>query len=249
MKIVTTGSLRLEGWSKGGGDDQILLHYTARSGYLRRLVEDGINLIVVDGADADWQFWTTTPKTNPATRRIPLIVAADDPQQRQQALLAGADFVYTRADLEHRFGLLLHDHAQTVNPDTVEQLTCDCRGPLPELAQEGIARFNAGEYYRQHDLFEALWMETASPVRDLYRAILQVGVAYYQIERRNYRGAQKMLLRSVQWLALLPDVCQGVDVASLRADSYRVRAELERLGEANISEFDLALLRPVKLLQ
>jgi len=57
-------------------------------------------------------------------------------------------------------------------------------------------------------------MATSGPVRELYRAILQVGIAYYQIERGNHRGALKMLLRSVQWLAMLPDRCQGIDVTA-----------------------------------
>ncbi|MFW5771789.1 MAG: DUF309 domain-containing protein, partial [Phototrophicaceae bacterium] len=62
----------------------------------------------------------------------------------------------------------------------------------------------------------------------------------------NHRGARKMLLRSVQWLAVLPDECQGIDVRALREDSYRVRAELERLREDEIDQFDRALLQPVK---
>ena len=90
-------------------------------------------------------------------------------------------------------------------------------------------------------------MKTAGPVRDLYRAILQVGVAYYQIERGNYRGAVKMLQRSVQWLYHLPDSCQGIDVARLRRDSYAVRAALQRLGPERFAEFDRALLKPLTL--
>jgi predicted metal-dependent hydrolase len=112
------------------------------------------------------------------------------------------------------------DYARVPDPALLDELDCQCDEPLPPRGVEGVAKFNAGEYYRQHDLFEAQWVETQGPVRDLYRAILQVGVAYYQIERGNYRGALKMLLRSVQWLAILPDVCQGVDVQQLRADSY-----------------------------
>lgn len=90
-------------------------------------------------------------------------------------------------------------------------------------------------------------MHTTGPVRDLYRAVLQVGIAYYQIERGNYRGALKMLLRSVQWFALLPDVCQGIDIRQLREDSYAVRAALEKLDPADIATFDKSLLKPVRL--
>jgi predicted metal-dependent hydrolase len=201
----------------------------------------------VDGDSGDWRFWTATPKASPATRRIPIILAAEDPDARHGALSSGADLTLTPAELLEQLRQLVTDYARVPDPAVLEELDCQCREPLPPRAVEGVEKFNAGEYYRQHDLFEAQWVDTEGPVRDLYRAILQVGVAYYQIERGNYRGALKMLLRSVQWLSILPDVCQGVDVKQLREDSYRVRAELERLGEVDFASFDRGLIKPLKL--
>jgi predicted metal-dependent hydrolase len=205
-------------------------------------------MIMVDAdVSSDWRFWTATPKSSPATRRIPIVLMSENAETRSAALLSGADLALSPADLRDQLPQLVTDYARVPDPAMLEQLDCECLEALPPLAQQGVKKFNAGEYYKQHDLFEALWMQTETPVRDLYRAILQVGIAYFQITRGNYRGALKMLLRSVQWLALLPDVCQGVDVKQLREDSYRVRAELERLGEANIAAFDRSLIRPVKL--
>ncbi|MDL1903005.1 DUF309 domain-containing protein [Anaerolineae bacterium CFX9] len=126
-----------------------------------------------------------------------------------------------------------------------------CDEPLPERAQQAIALFNAGEYYQQHDLLEALWRDEPRRIRDLYQGILQVGVAYYQAQRGNDRGALKMLRRSQRWLASLPDVCQGVDVGMLRRDAAQVSAALEdrirrsRAGE-RLPPFDTALFRPVR---
>ena len=85
-------------------------------------------------------------------------------------------------------------------------------------------------------------MDDSGPGRDLYRGILQVGIAYYQIEQGNYRGAVKMLLRVRQWLDPLPAVCRGVDVAGLRADVERVYQALTALGPERIASFDRALL-------
>lgn len=220
--------------------------WDARAGYVAHLADSLAALILVDGADPDWRYWTTTPKASPATRRIPVLLVADAPALRADALLAGADLALPVAEVLRDPARLAADYARLLDLARMEALDCACADPLPPLALEGITQFNAGQYYRQHDLFEALWVQTEGPVRDLYRAILQVGVAYYQIERGNYRGALKMLLRSVQWLLALPDVCQGVDVKALRTDSARVRAELERLGEARMAEFDRALIQPVK---
>ena len=87
-------------------------------------------------------------------------------------------------------------------------------------------------------------MKTPGPERDVYQAILQVGVAYYQIERGNARGARKMLQRALQWLRKLPDACQGIDVADLRQNAQNVLAGLE--GSDDLINFDRSLLRPVK---
>ena len=223
-----------------------LLPITERSGYMKALIDSHAALILVDGDHDDWEAYTTTPKVSPATRRIPLILIAADSSVRADAALKGADMALHPAELMKSPTRIVRDYARVRTPEDIEQLDCECQEALPPLAIEGVRKFNAGEYYPQHDLFEEQWVKTTTPVRDLYRAILQVGVAYYQIERGNYRGALKMLQRSVQWLAILPDVCQGIDVVQLRKDSYRVRAELERLGEANFDQFDQSLLKKVK---
>ncbi|NWG17286.1 MAG: DUF309 domain-containing protein [Chloroflexi bacterium] len=228
-------------------DDYRVALVTERTGYVARLADDRAALLLVDGDADDWRFWTTTPKASPATRRIPVLLIAAGADTRAEALQAGADLALAPDDLPEQIAALARDYARVPDPALLAELDCQCREALPPLAVEGVAKFNAGQYYPQHDLFEEQWMNTDGPVRDLYRAILQVGVAYYQIERGNHRGALKMLLRSVQWLALLPDVCQGVDVKQLREDSYRVRAELERMNPADIGQFDRRLLKPVKL--
>lgn len=122
-----------------------------------------------------------------------------------------------------------------------------CEEALPPEALEAIRLFNAGEYHHQHDLFEELWRAESRPVRDLYQGVLQVGLAYYQITRGNLRGALKMFQRSERWLAPLPDVCRGINVAKLRADAARVKAEVRRLGAERIDQFDPEWFEPVEV--
>ncbi len=191
------------------------------------------------------------PRPNPAllhaVSRILLI--ADSADVRDAAPGAGADLALTPNELLDDLSQWVTDYARVLDPATAEQLDCECQEALPPLAVQAVEKFNAGEYYPQHDLFEEQWMHTTGPVRDLYRAVLQVGIAYYQITRGNHRGALKMLLRSVQWFALLPDVCQGIDIKQLREDSFRVRAELERMNPEDIGQFDRSLLKPVRFVE
>jgi len=223
-----------------------VIHQPTRIGYMQTLIDSLAALVLVDGTLPAWEAWVHTPKVSPSTRRVPILVLADEARTQARALIEGADAALPPQQAWADPQALIQRYARLPDPDHLAKLTCECAESLPPQAQEGIAHFNRGEYYRQHDLLEAQWVETEGPVRNLYRAILQVGVAYYQIERANYRGALKMLQRSVQWLMSLPDQCQGVDVAQLRHDSQAVYAELLRLGEDRIVDFDRRLLRPVR---
>ena len=226
---------------------QDLPHYSpalvsAAGQYMDTLIDQRAALAVLDAEHPDWRALVLSGKNNAATRRVPVCLISDDAGQRADAIQCGADRALSWAEFPLQLGLVVAELARIPDPEVVERLECECGGALPALAAEGLAQFNRGEYYRQHDLFEALWVQTDGPVRDLYRAILQVGVAYYQIERGNFQGALKMLQRSVQWLYPLPDTCQGIDVARLRRDSYALRAALQRLGPERLQELDRSLL-------
>ena len=240
------------GWDTGFEKQRLMLsqHDTitlsAEQHAVERLISTRAAMLFIDARCADWQSVTLACKNNAATRRIPLCLVSDKRAIRAQAIEYGADLALSWADLDAQIRDIVAEFARIPDPAAMAQLECECRDELPPLAEQGLRAFNQGEFYRQHDMFEAQWMETAGPVRDLYRAILQVGVAYYQIERGNFRGALKMLQRSVQWLHLLPDVCQGIDVAQLRRDSYHVRAELQRLGPDRLAELDRGLLKGLR---
>jgi predicted metal-dependent hydrolase len=77
--------------------------------------------------------------------------------------------------------------------------------------------------------------------------LLQVAVAYLHIERGNYRGAAKLLLRLHQWLDPLPAQCRGVDVDKLKSNLQALQEALDQLGPDNLSALDRGLIRPIPL--
>ena len=85
---------------------------------------------------------------------------------------------------------------------------------------------------------ELAWNEESRPVRAMYQGILQVGLAFLQIERDNWRGALKMFRRGLPRLREMPAECQGVDVAALRAAAETIHAEITALGPDRLHEFD-----------
>jgi predicted metal-dependent hydrolase len=203
-------------------------------------------LIVVDlGASSfDWERLVTAIKTSPATRRIPILAFASsiDATILDRAYKAGCDAVVSAAEFRADTTGMIERHARI---DQRKELLRQAQDPLPPLAHKAIEQFNRREFWEQHETFETVWRAEPGPVRQLYQGILQVGVAYYQIQRRNYDGARKLFLRAWQYLSALPDVCQTVDVARLRADAQAAQSELERLGPERVAEFDPAFFKPV----
>jgi predicted metal-dependent hydrolase len=135
-------------------------------------------------------------------------------------------------------------HTQTYSQD-LPMLEQTCQAPLSELALRGLQLYNQGEYFEAHEVLEAAWRQDQTPGRQLYQGILQVGIAYLQIQRGNYVGALKMFLRARRWLDPLPYQCRGVQVAQLRQDARSAQAALKALGREHMAEFDHKLFKPV----
>lgn len=225
-----------------------LRHLTDPARLIDDILDDYPALLILDADDAHWRYFLNTSKTDQATRRLPVIAVGRDPALQAELQREGANGFLLRSQCIDELLPTVTTHALTLDAATIETLRCQCDDELPPLAQDGVTKFNKGAYYAQHDAFEEQWMHETGPVRDLYRVVLQVGVAYYHITRGNHAGGLKMLRRVEQWFARLPDACQGVDLKQLRADAAQVRAVLAAMDPADIDTFERALLKPIPLL-
>jgi predicted metal-dependent hydrolase len=204
-------------------------------------------LIIFDlgNPEVPWRDWVALIKSVPATRRIPVICFGShvDVETMKAAKSAGADSVLARSRFVSDLPALIQKYARQPDYPALEE---SCQLPISKLALKGLEEFNRGEYFEAHEYLEEAWNEDETVGRELYRAILQVAVAYLQIERGNYNGAIKMFLRVRQWIDPLPDQCRGINVAKLRDEAKKVHATLISLGRERMSEFDRNLLRPVQ---
>jgi len=108
--------------------------------------------------------------------------------------------------------------------------------PPPQLL-EGVEQFNRGEYFEQHETLEVLWRVETRPVRRLYQGILQIGVAFYHLQRHNYHGVVYMLTRGSAHLEPFAPACQRIDVASLIELAASTLRVVEQLGPTRLDEF------------
>jgi predicted metal-dependent hydrolase len=122
-----------------------------------------------------------------------------------------------------------------------------CGESPPALLLKGIAQFNRGEYFEQHETLELLWRTERRDVRRLYQGILQIGVAFHHLRRANHHGTVYMLRRGARYLAPFAPRCQGVDVDGLLTDAAAALREVERLGPSRLTEFDWRLAPIVRV--
>jgi hypothetical protein len=213
---------------------------------LERLTEWQPALLIfdLDSKKIPWQQWLPVVKSSPATRRLPALCFGPHVEVAtlERARSLGADVVIGRSRFTSAMAELIQKHARV--PDRAG-IAAACDQPLSELAIKGLESFNRGAYFEAHEELEEAWNADASPAKELYRAVLQIAVAYLQIERGNYAGAVKMFLRARQWFEPLPDRCRGIDVARLRATAATVHRRLLELGPERIGELERSLFQPV----
>jgi len=196
-------------------------------------------LIIIDInlPGSSWQAYLPLLKSDPATRRIPVLVYGPHVQAKELSLAQdlGADISLPRSKFLIQLSQIIEQ--QALIPDNNIMLDA-CRASLSAKAITGIEQFNQEEYFQAHEYLEQAWIEDDSEGRDLYRALVQAAVVCYQIERGNYMGARKMFLRLRQWLAWLPDECRGIDIEKLRMDIDRTQMAFLAIGPESLIDFD-----------
>jgi hypothetical protein len=180
----------------------------------------------------DWATAIVRCKLRPHTHAIP-IYAFGDAAARLKARQAGADASWPQTRLFAELASLVDRHMQPPvhYPEGWDDV-------LPHAAQIGLVEFNVGRFFEQHEYLEEAWRAEHRPIRAMYQGILQVGVAFLQIQRDNWSGALKMFRRGLPRLRNLPAVCQGVYVGQFRMAAEAIHAEIIILGPNRLVEFD-----------
>ena len=89
----------------------------------------------------------------------------------------------------------------------------------------GIVRFNRGEYFDAHEVWEDLWHDTAGPDRRFYQGLIQAAVAVYHASNRNARGARRLFHSGRRYMSAYPASHLGLDVPAFWASLERALAD------------------------
>jgi uncharacterized protein len=80
------------------------------------------------------------------------------------------------------------------------------------LYLQGIAYFNACEFFEAHEVWEDLWKNYSGDLRLFYKGLIQAAVALHHFGNGNLRGARKVYFSSRNYLHAYRPICCGLDV-------------------------------------
>jgi predicted metal-dependent hydrolase len=80
------------------------------------------------------------------------------------------------------------------------------------LYLQGVAYFNACEFFEAHEVWEDLWKNYSGDLRLFYKGLIQAAVALHHFGNGNIRGARKVYRSSRGYLDAYRPVCVGLDL-------------------------------------
>lgn len=99
------------------------------------------------------------------------------------------------------------------------------------LYLQGIAYFNACEFFEAHEVWEDLWKSYTGELRLFYKGLIQAAVALHHFGNGNIRGARKVYGSSRGYLAQYGPMCNGLDVEKFLTEFDACFAEVAATDE------------------
>lgn len=82
----------------------------------------------------------------------------------------------------------------------------------PREYLDGIAYFNARQYYEAHEVWEEIWLHSSGDTKLFYQMLIQAAVGLHHYERGNARGGRGMYKAVTEKLTRLPGVYMSLDL-------------------------------------
>jgi predicted metal-dependent hydrolase len=81
--------------------------------------------------------------------------------------------------------------------------------------RDGVAHFNAAEFWEAHESWETLWLVAKSDVKQFLQGLIQVAAAYHHVKRGTLRGAPRLFEAGMRKLAPFPPGFCGLDRSAI----------------------------------
>jgi predicted metal-dependent hydrolase len=108
----------------------------------------------------------------------------------------------------------------------------------------GIDAFNAGEFFAAHEIWEALWLDSVGPEKQLLQGLVQVAAGYAKVESGMRSGALKLLSRGVARIRSCQPVASGLN---LNAFAKAIDADVQHLRAAEDAAVSIDMVQAPRL--
>ena len=112
----------------------------------------------------------------------------------------------------------------------------------PSEFWRGVEQFNQGDFYACHDTLEAIWMEAETQEKSFYQGILQIAVALYHLNNKNWRGSAILLGEGISRLNQYSPSYGGIDVLDLLDRAVEWLLVLQKAGPDRVEELAQAII-------
>lgn len=110
------------------------------------------------------------------------------------------------------------------------------------VLQRAAVLWEARLFFEFHEILEDVWMKWRGPERRFLQGLIQLGVAFYHIQRNNYRGAMSMFRNGfAKVMPHSPRYC-GVELKKFLKRIEKCRSLVEGLGPGYTHRFDWSLV-------
>lgn len=116
------------------------------------------------------------------------------------------------------------------------------------LFLEGITLLNKGKFFDAHETLETAWHMEKAPIRTLYQGLIQLSVACFHAERRNWVGARRVLQRARGNLVPYLHAETIVDVADVILQIDILDERIKRIFKSKVKDPELAVFPHVRFL-
>ena len=109
---------------------------------------------------------------------------------------------------------------------------------------EGVAHFNAREFWEAHESWETIWLAAESDVEQFLQGMIQLAAAFHHVKRGTHRGAVRLFEAALRRLAAFPPGFSGVDRRAAEEAARRWTPSVTEYPELILLSEDEASIPP-----
>lgn len=134
---------------------------------------------------------------------------------------------------------------------SVSSLRSSVSGPPPSAREVALRKaallFNHHLFFEVHEVLEAQWRREHDPPRLFLQGLIQVAVAFYHLERHNFRGAVSLLHDGLEKIMPYRPSFLGVELQEFVTRLLACYQELQRLGPEHCDQLQDTRIPPFQI--